>query len=210
MTQKNQEKQQSDTKIPKVDPQFYPEDMTDNRERGEWKTRYPDKYSQSRIHFEAIYLVSLLIISFVIFFLLLCNIFQGFFGFSESNYSLFIGYLGAFLAGLIGGVLYDLKWLIHTVGKGFWNEDRKLWRFITPISSGVLSVFVIVIIGSGLFGLFNTSLMDNSILVFALAFLSGYFSDYIVGRLQDLFASVFGVSKINKKSTNQTHAPKER
>lgn len=209
MTLDNQKHQQSDEKIPKVDPQFYPEDMTDNRKRGEWKTRYPDKQSQARIRCEAIYLVSLLIICFIIFFLLICNIFQGLFGFSESNSPLFIGYLGAFLAGLIGGALYDLKWLIHAVGKGLWNEDRKLWRYITPISSGVLSVFVIIIIGSGLFGLFNTSLIDNSILVFALAFLSGYFSDYIVGRLQDLFASVFGAGHMNEKSTNQTRSPKE-
>lgn len=212
MTPDNQEHQHSDPieKIPKVDPQFSPEDLTDGREKGNWKTRYPDKQAQGEIRCEAIYLVSLLIICFIIFFLLICNIFQGLFGFSETNSPLFIGYLGSFLTGLIGGALYDLKWLIHVVGKGVWNEDRKLWRYITPISSGVLGVFVIVIIGSGLFGLFNTSIMENPILVFALAFLSGYFSDYIVGRLQDLFASIFGAGHMNEKSTNQTRSPKER
>lgn len=212
MTLDNQEHQHSDSteKIPKVDPQFSPEDLTDGREKGNWKTRYPDKQAQGEIRCEAIYLVSLLIICFIIFFLLICNIFQGLFGFSEPNSPLFIEYLGSFLAGLIGGALYDLKWLIHVVGKGAWNADRKLWRYITPITSGVLGVFVIIIIGSGLFGLFNTSIMENSILVFALAFLSGYFSDYIVGRLQDLFASIFGAGHMNEKSTNQTRSPKER
>jgi len=210
MTLDNQEHQQSDEKIPKVDPRFSPEDLTDGREKGDWKTRYPDKQAQGEIRCEAIYLVSLLIICFIIFFLLICNIFQGLFGFSELNLPLFIGYLGSFLAGLIGGALYDLKWLIHVVGKGDWNEDRKLWRYITPISSGVLGVFVIIIIGSGLFGLFNTSIIENPILVFALAFLSGYFSDYIVGRLQDLFASIFGAGHMKEKSTKQTHSPKER
>jgi hypothetical protein len=212
MTLDNQEHQRSDSteKIPKVDPQFSPEDLTDGRDKGNWKTRYPDKQAQSEIRCEAIYLVSLLIICFIIFFLLICNIFQGLFVFSEPNPPLFIGYLGSFLAGLIGGALYDLKWLIHVVSKGHWNEDRKLWRYITPISSGVLGVFVIIVIGSGLFGLFNTSVMENSILVFALAFLSGYFSDYIVGRLQDLFASIFGAGHMNGKSANQTRYPKAR
>ena len=211
MTLDSEEYQHSDSseKIRKVDPQFSPEDLTDGREKGNWKTRYPDKQAQGKIRCEAIYLVSLLIICFIIFFLLICNIFQGLFTFSEPDSPLFIGYLGSFLAGLIGGALYDLKWLIHVVGKGDWNEDRRLWRYITPISSGILGVFVIITIGSGLFGLFNTSIMENSILVFALAFLSGYFSDYIVGRLQDLFASIFGPDHMHEKSTNQTRSPKE-
>jgi len=42
MTLDNQEHQQSDEKIPKFDPQFSPEDLTDGREKGDWKTRYPD------------------------------------------------------------------------------------------------------------------------------------------------------------------------
>jgi hypothetical protein len=211
MTLDSQGHQHSDSaeKAPKDDPQFSPEDLTDGREKGNWKTRYPDKQAQGEIRCEAIYLVSLLIISFVIFFLLICNIFQGLFGFSEPNSPLFIEYLGCFFSGLIGGALYDLKWLIHVVGKGEWNADRKLWRYITPITSGVLGVFVIIIIGSGLFGLFDTAIMENPILVFALAFLSGYFSDYIVGRLQDLFADVFGPGHMKGKSTNQTRFPEE-
>lgn len=174
-------------------PQFYPDDATDARIPGDWKTRYPDKQSRCEIVKESIWLIFLLVICFTLFLLILCNVFQRPFGFSESQSLLFNKYLGILLAGIIGGDLYDFKWLIHAVGKGFWNEDRKLWRYITPFTSGILSVFVILIISSGLFGLFNTSLIENSPLVFSLAFLSGYFSDLVVSRLQDLFGSIFGI-----------------
>ncbi len=181
-----------DEKSSRVHPRFYPDDETDARIPGDWKTRYPDKQPRYEIVKESIWLILLLIISFTLFFLILCNVFQRPFGFSESQSLLFNQYLGILLAGIIGGDLYDLKWLIHAVSKGLWNEDRKLWRYITPLTSGILSVFIMLIISSGLFGLFSTSLIENSPLVFSLAFLTGYFSDLMVSRLQDLFGSIFG------------------
>lgn len=200
MTSENKGIDDPDGKSSRVHTRFYPDDATDARVTGDWKTRYPDKQSRREIIKESIWLIMLLIICFTLFLLILCNVFQRPFGFSESKSLLFNQYLGILLAGIIGGDLYDLKWLIHVVGKGWWNEDRKLWRYITPVTSGILSFFVMLIIGSGLFGLFSTSLIENSLLVFSLAFLSGYFSDLMVGRLQDLFGSIFGyMHKYNKK-----------
>jgi hypothetical protein len=182
------------------DAQFSPEDLTDGRPKpGDWKTRYPDKQSQSQIRKESLYLIFLLVICSILIFLILCDVFQRPFGFSESQSSTFNQYLGIFLSGMIGGILFDLKWLIHSVGKGRWNEDRKLWRYFTPITSGILSVFVMLVISSGLFGLFNTSLVDNLPLAFSLAFLSGYFSDYMEGRLQEVFGNIFGHSTQSDK-----------
>ncbi len=179
---------------------FYPGDITDGREPGNWKTRYSDNQAKREIRKESIFLILLLIICFAMVILILCNVFQRPFGFSESQSLLFNQYLGILSAGIIGGTLYALKWLIHTVGHGVWNEDRKLWRYITPFTSGVLSTFVMLIISSGLFGLFSTSLIENTPMIFSLAFLTGYFSDQMVSRLQVLFENIFGRVENNKKS----------
>jgi len=201
MTSDNKDVNNSEIKTSR-DPQFSPEDLTDGRTRGNWKTRFPDKQAKSQISKEAAYLIILLIVCFILLFLIICNVFQRPFGFSESQSLIFNQYLGILVAGIIGGTLFDLKWLIHSVGKGSWNEDRKIWRYFTPITSGVLSIFVMLVMASGLFGLFNTAIIDNVPLTLSLAFLSGYFSDYVVGRLQDLFQHVMGADTHSNNPTN--------
>ena len=181
------------------DPRFSPDDLTDSRKIGDWKTRYPDKVAQLQIRKESIYLISLLLFCIVMLFLIICHVFQHPFGFSDLQAQSFNQYFGIFLAGVTGGVLFDLKWLIHSVAKGQWNQDRSLWRYFIPLTSGALSVFVLLIISSGLFGLFNTASAENIPLALSLAFLSGYFSDYMAGRLHEVFDNIFGHSTPTNK-----------
>ena len=198
MTSDNKDVNNPDMKSSNPKHPFYPGETSDGREKGNWKTRYSDKQAKREITKEALYLSFILIVCSVFFILISCNVFQKSLGFSESQSLMLNQYLGIFLAGAIGGNLYDLKWLIHSVGHGDWNEDRKLWRYLTPLTSGVLSVFILQIITSGLFGLFSTSLFENSPIVFSIAFLAGYFSDQMVSRVQDVFESIFGRTLLDK------------
>jgi hypothetical protein len=172
----------------------FAQDLTDGRGVGEWKTRYSDPEARKAIRREALYLGILLAVYLTFLVLLLCGILCDWAQFSDNTCQSFTRYVGAWLAGSIGGIAYSLKWLVHTVAHGGWNIDRKLWRYFTPHLSGTLGIVVILIVESGFFGFFDSEAVIKPSLVVVLAFLSGYFSDRMIGKLSDLFTDIFGPS----------------
>lgn len=39
-------------------------------------------------------------------------------------------YVLAGLGGLLGGLVFCGKWLYHSIAKGRWHQDRRMWRFL--------------------------------------------------------------------------------
>jgi hypothetical protein len=184
----------------KHEPGFFPDDPIDGRKIGEWQTRYTDSGAKKAIRVEAQYLGVLLAVFLICLTLLLSGLLHDWLRLPDDTYQHFSRYVGAWLAASVGGTAYSIKWLIHAVGHGFWNSDRRLWRLFTPHVSGTLGIIVILIVESGLFGFFDPGATRNLSLVVALAFLSGYFSDRMIGKLSELFSNIFGPSdKHNKK-----------
>jgi hypothetical protein len=58
-----------------------------------------------------------------------------------------------FLGGMLGGTLFGLKFLYMVVARGYWTEDRWLWRIFTPFLSGGLALAFGAMLDSGIFGL---------------------------------------------------------
>lgn len=103
-----------------------------------------------------------------------------------------------FLVGSLGGTIFSIKWLVHSVANGLWHEDRFLWRVFVPLTGGVYALVVLALMKSGFMGTDPASttaapLMRDAVV----AFLAGYFADGVSGLLTNIANAIFG--KVDKK-----------
>ncbi len=96
------------------------------------------------------------------------------------------------LAGMIGGTVFDLKWLYHSVARGVWNRDRVLWRLIVPWNSAMVSLFTGFLVASGVVPFLKNEAFDEIYTVLGCGFLFGYFSDNILAAMQNFARKIFG------------------
>lgn len=99
------------------------------------------------------------------------------------------------LGGLIGGVVFALKWHYHSVAKRIWHQDRLVWRITAPILSGVLATFVIMMIRSDIIPLISVEKLTSIYAATSFSFFLGLFSDNLLASLQNLAAQMFGTLK---------------
>jgi len=99
-----------------------------------------------------------------------------------------------FCAGLIGGSVFSLKWLYHSVANDLWHKDRFLWRVSVPLMGGVLGVFVTYLFARTLGTSFSpTSFKVEFVLpACGFSFLVGIFADGAIASLEKLARSIFG------------------
>jgi hypothetical protein len=205
-----------------IDPGFAPADPTDERDFGDWQTRYPDPSARKNIIFEAVYLAIHLVG--VIIIVLILTVYSDR-GALESLYGHpkldpepdspaikstrspptergllqqplhWPQLLHALLGGVLGGTLFSIKWLYHVVAKNLWNIDRRLWRLFTPYLSGALALAFVVLMGSGLLVIFDQKALASVWVCFGLSFLVGYFSDNATAKLSEVARTLFGTTK---------------
>jgi hypothetical protein len=171
---------------------FGPEDPTDGRDSEDWESHW-EPQAVKQIRFEAIYLALLLILAPAA----VIWVWQGspreiVLHVDPSRYEVFRTYAYAWLAGTIGGTVFALKWLYHSVARGGWHVDRLLWRLFTPHLSGAVSTAFMAIITSQIFEILNRQLLKSGPAVLGLGFLFGYFSDLTVARLYEMAKNVIG------------------
>ena len=181
---------------------FAPEDYTDGRPARDWKSRYDDS-ARSSVRGEAIYLAVALLVVTVAMLSTWLQTPQKYLGLSQERNLLFERFGLATLAGILGGILFAMKWLYHTVAKGYWNIDRRLWRLFTPVISGGLAFFTILVVES--FGVFDPSLVSTPERATAFGFLVGLFSDNALAKLAEVAQTLFGPT--HKK--NEFSAPQK-
>ncbi len=98
--------------------------------------------------------------------------------------------------GLLGGTVYGAKWLYHSVAKGLWHEDRRIWRYLSPLISLGATVGIWSLMDAGVF----PSLADDSagsigtpyVKVLGIGFVIGYLSDRFLAKMKDLTNVLFG------------------
>src|SRR5206468_4257753 len=124
---------------------------------------------------------------------------KSWFGISDQKYQPILRYGMAWLAGMLGGTLFGIKWLYHTVARQIWNMDRRLWRLFTPHISAGLAFAMIAVVSSGLLRLFDRQALRSPSMVVGLAFLVGYFSDSAAAKLAEIAETLFGTSRSGEK-----------
>jgi hypothetical protein len=177
-------------------PGFAPHNPTDGREKGEWITRYPPE-AHRKIRFEACYLTVFLILCPVLSFLIFTDVIG-----SWVIDPVIKKYAYGWLGGTLGGILFAIKWLYHSVAKCVWNSDRRLWRIFTPHLSGAFAFAFIVLISSNILNIFSPEAVDRPSTAFAIGFLVGYFSDSAIAKLTEVANTIFGATE--KHSAKKT------
>jgi len=183
---------------------FAPTDTTDFRERLEWHSNYSEPEARLGITIDAAYIGAVFVLVVAFFLILWLGYPKKWFGISDRQYTPIFFYGLAWLSGTLGGTLFDLKWLYHSVAKGWWNLDRRLWRIFTPHISGGLSFAVIALMSAGVIRVFDSAAIKSSYpTVVGIGFLVGYFSDSAIAKLSELADTLFGV--LRKGPRNAPH-----
>lgn len=173
---------------------FAPYDLTDGRQENDWRSRYQDRRATRQITVESVYLGVLIIGAAMALILIWLGTPRSWLGINEIRYATFRVYAFAWVSGTLGGTLFAVKWLYHTLGKGSWHVDRLAWRLFTPHLSGGFSFGLIALATSGVFEIFNRELLRSSPAVVGIAFILGYFSDFTVARLYKVAKHLLGGS----------------
>jgi hypothetical protein len=174
-------------------------DPTDGREPYDWKSKYEDPAARREMWMEAIYLALLLISMPLLMILLWLDWPKGLLHLSDTKYQPLAKYAFAWASGTLGGVLFDLKWLYHSVARGSWHVDRRFWRVFTPHISGGLSFFFLALVSSGALRIFDTKATESHSLIVGLGFLVGYFSDSAIAKLTEIAETLFGTIRAKEK-----------
>ncbi len=170
---------------------FAPADLTDGRELCEYQTRW-DCRAWRLIAVEAAYLFVLIVGIPVVLFFVWKGSFDNWLDLTSREHDTFEYYSAAWLAGVLGGASFAMKWLYHTVAKGEWHEDRLIWRFAVPPLSGGLALVLAAFVASDLLTILDSRSLSKPAAVVAFSFLVGYFSDNVIGSLLALAERLFG------------------
>jgi hypothetical protein len=180
-------------------PGFGQADPTDGREFLEWKSKYSEPAARRGIQIEAVYMAVLLILVPSGMFCLWLGYPKHWLRLSDESYRTVLRFGMAWLGGTLGGTLFDVKWLYHSVARQLWHLDRRLWRLFTPHISGGLAFAMVALIGSGLVRVFDSRAVDSLSSVVGIAFLVGYFSDSSIAKLTEVAETLFGTSRGKEK-----------
>jgi hypothetical protein len=179
-------------------PEFGQSDPTDGRALRDWESKYPERAVQA-IWREAKYLGLLLFLVPLAILVLWLDYPKQLLRLTDAKYQPILKYGIAWLSGVLGGTLFDLKWLYHSVARQLWHSDRHLWRIFTPHISGGLAFAVVALVSSGLLSIFDRKAIDSLSLVVGIAFLVGYFSDSAIAKLTEIAETLFGASRAKEK-----------
>lgn len=169
-------------------------DPTDGRKPYEWLTRYPPD-ARIEIRRETGYL-------FIIFFLSLFLIFANwkgwigsFLSFSPEEALKFRKYVYYALSGMLGGITFGMKYFYRVVARGYWHQDRRIWRIMSPFIAMTVSLIVGMMIDASFLA---AKQPITSAAVVSIGFLAGYFADEAVGKMYEIANVIFGKSSITK------------
>lgn len=182
-----------------IETDFAPADLTDSRRPFDWQTGYNDRQARRKIHAEAFYLVSLLVVT---------SIISGVLHFARPSvldprlFTIARDYIYSGLGGAFGGALFAMKWLYHSVAKGIWHEDRQLWRVFAPVLSAGLAFAFALLARSGLINVFDPESIHGSA-AWGIGFLIGYFSDTAIGKLTEVAETLFGAARQDPHHTGR-------
>ncbi|MGR4895406.1 hypothetical protein ACIPR8_09040 [Stenotrophomonas sp. LARHCG68] len=173
----------------------------DERERFHWETRYPDKTARKLILIESVFVVCIIMLALIG---LLVTWHGGIIDFVQSTCEgcgpgTLRKYMYMFFSGLLGGSMFGLKYLYKVVARGYWNQDRAIWRYTSPLLSAGLALATGALTDAGIFG-FATSSAGSSSSFVALGFIVGYFADRASGKMQEVAETLFGAHPSQKRS----------
>lgn len=178
------------------DPSFAPDEPTDGRSVGEWRSRYSGWKCRTQIGLESFYVFTTICTCLY----LMLAVALGWLALpmEESDLALVGPFVLAYVGGHFGGSLFTTKWLYHTVARGIWNADRVLWRVFTPFLSGGAALALVLLSAGGVIPLLGEEIRSNSAGCLGVGIVIGYFSDKAFSALGRFAERHFGEEKNEK------------
>ena len=171
-------------------------DLTDGRQKGNWESRF-ESGALLHIKWEKKYLLILLIVCLLL--PLAVGILSNeWLAGTPTKFQNLKKYLFALFGGTLGGTLFAMKWLVHSVAKDTWNYDRQLWRVFTPLLSGGLALVIIILVNCQMFDVIKPENLSIH-KCYGVGFLVGYFSDNAIGKLTEIAQVLFGSTLSKRK-----------
>jgi hypothetical protein len=170
-----------------------PGDPTDGKDRHEFASGYPIG-CRIEIFLEALYLVLLMLLAAYLILWYVAGSFPLFaVAIRGGELPKAVHHLIAFpIAGLMGGTMFGLKWQYRVAARGWWHKDRRVWRLCSPWLSAALAMMIGIAIDGGLLGLsFNQGSVNTTSTLLSVGFVTGYFADSALAKLQEIATVVF-------------------
>jgi membrane protease YdiL (CAAX protease family) len=161
---------------------------TDGRPQLDWQSKYPTGARRQQ-HIECCYVAGVLVISLLAIFLTWYGTTSDWLGLGGQRGTVFRRYSYFCFGGLLGGTVFGAKYLYRVCARGWWTEDRRLWRILSPW----LSLIVALIVGTFMHsGVITAAKAMSSPLALGLGFVIGYFSDHALLKMQEIAEVLFG------------------
>ena len=162
---------------------------TDGRTQYSYKSKYEEKEVRKHIRYEAAYLVVLYLLANSVMFLNYMGLISDLFKIDDVRTRLFEYIIYFTAAGLLGGIVFGIKYFYRVIAHGYWHYDRQYWRLLSPLISATIAFIVACMVSSGLLG---TESSYSNAWAIAFGFFSGYFADEAVGKMYEIATFVFG------------------
>jgi hypothetical protein len=163
-------------------------DPTDGRKRWEWETRYPPQ-AVSEIRWEAIYLLILMFFALLVIFATWKEWVSNILSVPPESVLTLKQYTYYTASGMLGGVTFDIKYFYRSVARGWWHQDRRIWRMMSPFLAMTIALIVGAMIDAGLMA---TQASISGAASVTIGFLAGYFADHAVGKMYEIAMVIFG------------------
>ena len=169
-------------------------DPTDGREAYEWATRYP-RIAWVQIIWEALYLIVIFLISLFIIFATWKGWACSFLSASPGEALTLKKYIYYAASGMLGGVAFGIKYFYRVVARGYWHQDRIIWRLKSPLLAMALAFVVGALIDASLI---PTRGPSSDAAFVSIGFLVGYFADKAIAKMYEIADVIFGASATKK------------
>lgn len=181
-------------------------DETDGRRRYQWNSGYPFE-AKIQIWCETAWVAVVLAVSLFGIYLTWNGVLLDRLGCSTCSSPTLSRYAYFFFSGMLGSILFGGKYLYHVVARGYWHQDRRLWRLLSPFLSASLAVAVAAAVDSGILGLSFRA--GSHAACVAMGFFSGYFADKALAKMSEIADVVFGVRDVGRNPRKHTSKPPE-
>jgi hypothetical protein len=166
---------------------------TDGREPFDWASKYPPE-ARKEMRFECGYVLILFVLAFTLISLNFFGALYPLFDLDDCQVAQFKYMVYFSSAGLLGGTVFGMKYFYRVVARGYWTQDRRYWRLLSPFISLGIAFIVSAMVSASLLSASNAS---TNYWAIAFGFFSGYFADEAVGKMYEIATLLFG--KTTKK-----------
>jgi len=178
-----------------TEPKAGVSDPTDGRKQYHWQSGYPETARRQQLR-EAVFLFVMYIVSFLLLFLTCDGFIFSHLPVSEKSIECLRRYAYYSSAGLLGGVIFDMKHFYRVVARGYWNWDRIYWRIMSPFIAMGIALVVGAMIDSSIMKLAEQPIKGAAMV--SIGFIAGYFADDAVSKMAEVASVIFGKSSVTK------------